>query len=82
MQIVECLGILTLEVEGKDHTSMIVEKEEKLFAIDVTTLDTLQGIVEHLIIKMMEIREGTYLYVNYKITLDKKQDSIEWKKGI
>ena len=57
-------------MEEKDCTTIIVEKEDRLYAIDVTTLDTLQGIVEHLIMRMMEIKEGMYLYVSYVITLD------------
>ena len=56
---------------------MIVEKEDRLFVIDVTILDTLQGIAEHLII-IMEIKKGIHLYVSYVITLDTQQDSIEW----
>ena len=81
MQIVECLGILTLQVIEEDLTAMKVEKEEKMFVTDVIILDTLQGIVEHLIISVMEIKEGMYLYVSYVITLDTQQDSIEWIEG-
>ena len=57
---------------------MKVEKEDRLFVTYVTILDTLQGIVEHLIISVMENKEGMYLYVSYVITLDTQQDSIEW----
>ena len=48
---------------------MIVEKKDRFFATDVTILDTLQGIAEHLIISVMEDMEEIYLYVNYVITL-------------
>ena len=61
---------------------MIVEKEDSLFVTDVIILDTLQGFAEHLILNVIENKEGIYLYVNYVITLDTQQDSIEWKKGI
>ena len=57
---------------------MIVEKEDRLFVKDVTILDKLQGIVEHLIISVMENKEGMYLYVSYVITLDTQKDSVEW----
>ena len=60
---------------------MIMEEENKLYPTSVTILDILQGIVEHLIIKMMEIKEGMYMYVSYVITLDTQQDSIEWTEG-
>ena len=82
MQIVGYIGILTMqEIEG-DLTVMKVEKEEKLFATDATTLDTLQGIIEHLIIRMMEIKEGMYLYVSYLINLDTQRDFVEWIEEI
>ena len=61
----------------KDHTRMIVVKEDILYARDLTTLDTLQGITKHLIINMAEIKEGMYLYVIYVITLDTQQNSAE-----
>ena len=57
---------------------MKMEKEDRLFVIDVTIFNILQGIVEHLIISVMEIKEGMYLYENYARTLDTQQDSIEW----
>ena len=57
---------------------MIVEKEDRLFVTDVTILDTLQGIAEHVIISVMEKKEEMYLYVSYVITLETQQDSIEW----
>ena len=59
---------------------MIIEKEDKLFVTNVTILDTLQGIAKHLIISMMERKEGMYLYVSYIITLETQKDSVEWKK--
>ena len=49
---------------------MIVEKEDRLFVIDVTIFDTLQGIIEHLIISVMDNKEEMYLYVSYVITLE------------
>ena len=60
---------------------MTMEKEDRLFSTDVTILDTLQGIVEHLIISVMEKKEGMYLYVSYVITLDTQQDFVEWIEG-
>ena len=56
------------EIE-EDRTTMKVEKEGKLFAIDVIILDTLQGIAEHLIINVMEDIEEMYLHANCVITL-------------
>ena len=56
---------------------MIIEKEDKLFSIGVTILDTLQGIVEHLITSIMN-KQGMYLYVSNVITLDTQKDFIEW----
>ena len=44
-------------------------------------LGTLQGIVEHLIVKMELIKEGMPLYVSYVITLDTQQDYVEWIEG-
>ena len=70
-----------MKVIEEDLTTMKVEKEEKMFVTNVIILDTLQGIVEHLIIRMMEIKVGMYLYVSYVITLDTQQHSIEWKEG-
>ena len=55
---------------------MKVEKEDRLFAIDAIIMDTLQGIVEHLITSIMN-KEGMYLYVSYVITLDTQQDFVE-----
>ena len=49
---------------------MKVEKEDKLFVIDATILDTLQGIIQHWIISVMEEIEEMYLYARYAITLD------------
>ena len=78
MQIVECLGILTLheEMGEGDHKEdiMIIEEEDRLYATNITILDTLQGIIEHLIVRMEPIRGGMYLYVSYEITLDTQQD--------
>lgn len=48
---------------------MKVKKDDKLFIIDATILDTMQGIVEHLTTRIMN-KEGMYLYVSYVITLD------------
>ena len=56
-------------IEG-DLIAMKVEKEGKLYVIDATTLDILQGIVEHLIISAMEEIEEMYLYASYAINLD------------
>jgi len=36
----------------------------------VTSLDTLQGIKEHLRIRMKSIREEMHIYVSYVISLD------------
>ena len=49
---------------------MKVEKEGKLYVIDATTLEILQGIVEHLMINAMEEIEEMCLYASYAITLD------------
>ena len=69
------------EIE-EDLTTMKVEKEDKLFVIDVKIQDTLQGIVEQLITSIMVNKEGMYLSISYVITLDTQQDSIEWIEGI
>ena len=53
MQIVECLGTLTVQETEEDLTVMRVEKEDKLFIRDVIILDTLQGLVEHLTTNIM-----------------------------
>ena len=60
---------------------MTMEKEDRLFVTDVTILDTLQGIVQHLIISVMENKEGMYMYVCYVINLDIKKDYVEWIEG-
>ena len=52
---------------------MKVEKEGKLYVIDATTLDILQGIAEHLMISAMEEIEEMYLHASYTITLDTYQ---------
>ena len=80
MQIVEYLGTLTVQATEEDLTIMRVEKENKLFVTNVIILDTLQGIVEHLTTNIMN-KEGMYMYVNYVITLDTQNDSIEWIEG-
>ena len=78
MKIVECLGILTLQIiEEKYYIAMIVEKEDRLFVIDVIILDTLQGTTKHLMINVMENKEEMYLYVSYIINLDRQQDYVE-----
>ena len=77
MQIVECLEILIMQVIEEDLTTMKVEKEDKLFVIDVIFLDTLKGIIEHLITNIMNI-ERMYLYVSYATTLDTQQSLVEW----
>ena len=59
-----------MQVAEGDITAMKVEKEGKLYVTDATTLDILQGIVEHLMISAMEEIEGMYLYASYVITLD------------
>ena len=56
---------------------MIMEKEDILFARNVTILDTLQGIAEHLITIIMN-KGGMYLYVKYAINLGRQQDSTKW----
>ena len=61
IQIVEFLEILTMQVTEGDLTAMKVEKECKLYVTDATTLDILQGIVEHLIISVMEEIEEMYM---------------------
>ena len=60
---------------------MIVEKEDRLCSTDVTILDMLHGITEHLIIRMMEIKEGMYLYVSYVITLYTQKKPIQLIEG-
>ena len=70
MQIVECLEILTMQVIEEDLIAMKVGKEDKSYVIDTITLDTLQGIVEHLMINAMEEIEGIYLHVSYAKILD------------
>ena len=60
---------------------MTIEKEDRLFFIDVIILDTLQGIAKYLIISVMENKEKMCLYVSYVITLDAQQDYIEWIEG-
>ena len=81
MQIVECLGILTLQeaIREEHHRVdlMMMEKEDRLYVTSVTIQDTLQEIAEHLIVIMKKIREGMHMYVSYVITLDIQQDSIE-----
>ena len=60
MQIVECLGILTLweVMKEKDHREDLMmeiyqmKKEDKLYATSITIQDTLQEIVEHMIVRM------------------------------
>ena len=48
--------------------------KKNLCVTSVTILDTLQGIIEHLRIKMKLIREEMHLYVSYTITLDTHQN--------
>ena len=57
---------------------MKVGKEDKSYVIDVITLDTLQEIVEHLMISAMEKIEGMYLHVSYATILDTQQSLVEW----
>lgn len=76
MQIVECLATLTMQEIEEDPIEMKVEKEEKLFVTDVTILDTLQRISEHLMTKLMN-KERMYLYVSYVITLETQKSSAE-----
>ena len=47
----------------EDHIAdlMIMEKEDRLYGISVTIQDILQGIAEHLIIKVTEIKERAHL---------------------
>ena len=47
-------------------------KEDKSYVTDAITLDTLQGIAEHLMISAMEIEE-MYLHVSYATILDIQQ---------
>ena len=82
MQIVECLGILTMQVIEGDLTPMKARKESKSYVIDATTLDILQDIVEKMMISAMEEIEGMYLYVSYATTLDTQQSLVEWTEGI
>ena len=70
IQKVECLEILTMQETERDLTEMKVEKEGKLYVTNATTLEILQGIVEHLMISAMEEIEEMYLYSNYVITLE------------
>ena len=88
MQIVECLGTLSLkEMKEEDHIADLIMQENmmvrrnNLYVTSVTILDTLQEIVEHLIIRMEPIIEGMYLYISYVITLDMQQDSTKWIEG-
>ena len=69
-------------VEGKDHTAMIVEREDRLFVTNVTILDILKGNAMQIMIKMMEIKERMYLYVSYVRNLDTWQNFVEWIEGI
>ena len=77
MQIVECLGILTMQVIEEDLMAMRAGKEDKSYVTYVITLDTLQEIVEHLMISAMEI-EGMYLHVIYATILDTQKSLVEW----
>ena len=67
-----------MQVAEGDLTSMKVEKEGKLYVTNATTLDILQGIVEHLMISAMEEIEGMYLHVSYATILDTQQSLVEW----
>ena len=71
------IGILTMHETKEDLTVMKVEKEDRLFAIDEIIMDTLQGIVEHLMINSMN-RKEMYMYVNCVTTLDTQWGFLEW----
>ena len=59
---------------------MKAKREDKSYVIDAITLDTLQGIVEHLMISAMEIEE-MYLHVIYAKILDIQQSLAGWTEG-
>ena len=61
---------------------MKAEKEGKSYVIDAITFDTLQGIVEHLMISAMAEIKGMHLYISYATTLDTPQSLVEWIEGI
>ena len=89
MRIVECLGILTIQViKEEDHnedTMMmknLMVKGNHLYVTSVVIMDVFQGIVEHFkVINMELVREGIHLYVIYVITLYTQQDFVEWTEG-
>jgi hypothetical protein len=60
----------------------LMEKRDSLFCISVSNLDTLQGIAEHLIIRLEQVRKGMHLYVSYVINLNTLRDIVEWIQGI
>ena len=71
-----------MQVTEGNLTVMKVEKKGKLYVIDVTTLDILQGITKNLMISAMEEIEGIYLYVSYATILDSQKSFVEWTEGI
>ena len=82
--IVECLGILTLQIEDlmKEHQEKVVlmKKGTKSCVISVTTLDAQPKIFKHLLIN--RILEAEPQYVSYATTLDIQKSTIEWTKAI
>lgn len=77
MQIVGCIGILTMREQEEDLIVMKVEKEDRLFSIDAIIREKLQGIIEHLMINWMNKKE-MYLYVYCVRTLDTHQGFAKW----
>ena len=63
----------------EDLIAMKVGKEDKSYVTDVITLETLQQIIEHLMISAMVIEE-MYLHVSYATILDTQQSLAEWTK--
>ena len=59
----------------------LMVRENGLFVTNVIILDISKGIAEHLKVRMGTIRGEMNMYVNYAITLDMKQDFIEWIDG-
>ena len=59
----------------------LMVRKRNFLVTNVTILDTLQGIAEHLKVTMGTIRGEMHMYVNYEITLSTQQDFVEWIKG-
>ena len=71
------------EVDHRQDLMMdrnLMVKGRKVYITSVTILDTLQGIIEHLKVRMELIKGGIHLYVSYAINLDTHKDFVEWKE--